>query len=153
MYWPVSGNYNTICLQLQDWGGGVRCGQYPLVTRFRWQPFPLIRVSGTSYINPTGPSVFASCIVKKIPFSRLGSRGPGGDQKSWRFCPQASAKRSRRVHRRSQGCRSVITVTVVTFGPSSVKSANSTEGRGDSGERPAKRRRQRHETGERERER
>ena len=32
---------------------------------------------------------------RRVPVLRLGARGPGGDQKSSRLCPQAFAKRSR----------------------------------------------------------
>ena len=61
-----------------------------------------------------GASSKASATDAPQKGSRFKGWGPGvlgGDHKWWRLCPQ--------------GCRRVITVTVVTFGPSSVKTANS----------------------------
>ena len=79
------------------------------------------------------PSFFSRMLRRRVPVLRLGSRGPGGDARSLRLCPQAPAiirNRSRRV-----GGTKIVAKrrTVVTCYVSYYKSVNSHRDRGGPG--------------------
>ena len=73
---------------------------------------------------------------RRVPVLKLGSRGPGGDARSYRCVRKASAKRSRRVGHAGESTESKIVAkrrTVVTFYVSHYKSVNSHRDRGGRG--------------------
>ena len=61
--------------------------------------------------------LFTECSAEGFPVCVLGFGGPGGDQKSRRWCPQVSTKRSR-VATRLDPSRVAIIVMTVAFGVS-----------------------------------